>query len=268
LGATTTPQHGTLLLLSPIVFACKKALIFFKDYSTRTTGHSDKPTMMPLDCRTDSEQEVREQELGSEPFGIGDDAFPVLDIEPTEGELLGIFHHRFEGDREHTQSFLKQFKQFMMMNHNTFIARDPIARCLYFFSLLKGPEAELWVERNDSWLLEVESGPSLLAGKSAWDILEEDFKKSFIDYAGPERAFMDIQKLKMKEDKVDEYIATFKSLGRRAGMNLDDPSALRMFARGLPRKLAEACIYKENPENFEQWAKGAQRQHKCAILRD
>ena len=195
--------------------------------------------MMPLDCRTDSEQEVREQERGSEPFGIGEDALPVLDIEPTEGELLGIFPHRFEGGREHTQLFLKQFKQFMMMNRNAFIARDPIAHCLYFFSLLKGPEAELWVERNDSWLLEVESDPSLLTGKSAWDILEEDFKKSFVNYAGPERAFMDIQKLKMKEDKVDEHITTFKSLGRHAGMNLDNPSALQMFARGLPRKLAD-----------------------------
>ena len=51
-------------------------------------------------------------------------------------------------------------------------------------------------------------------------------------------------------------------------MDLDDPSALRMFARGLPRKFAEACIHMECPEIFEQWAKAARRQHESAILRN
>jgi hypothetical protein len=66
----------------------------------------------------------------------------------------------------------------------------------------------------------------------------------------------------MKEGKVDEYISTFELLGQRSGMDLDGPSALLMFARGLPQKLAEACIDEENPENFEQWAKAAQRQQR------
>lgn len=155
------------------------------------------------------------------------------------------------------------------MNRNASTARDPIARCFYFLSLLEGIKVEEWVEHKESWLLEVESDPSVLSpGKSAWDILEQDFQKSFVDYAERERAFDDIQKLKMKEAKVDEYIATFESLGRRAGMDLDDPSALRMFARGLPRKFAEACIHMECPEIFEQWAKAARRQHESAILRN
>jgi hypothetical protein len=65
----------------------------------------------------------------------------------------------------------------------------------------------------------------------------------------------------MKDSNVDEYIATFQLLGHRTGMNLDDPSALWLFAWGLPKSLADSCIDIDSPENFEQWANAAQHHH-------
>ena len=38
-------------------------------------------------------------------------------------------------------------------------------------------------------------------------------------------------------------------LARRAGMKLDDPANLRMFAQGLPQELAEQCILSREPRN-------------------
>ena len=45
-------------------------------------------------------------------------------------------------------------------------------------------------------------------------------------------------------------------------MDLDDPAALWLFARGLSDKLANACIDLDGPALFKQWRNSTQRQHK------
>jgi hypothetical protein len=66
----------------------------------------------------------------------------------------------------------------------------------------------------------------------------------------------------MKEGNIDEYITAFQLLGHRAGVDLNDPSVLCLFAQGLPKSLAESCINIESPENFKQWTSAAQRQQR------
>jgi hypothetical protein len=45
-------------------------------------------------------------------------------------------------------------------------------------------------------------------------------------------------------------------------MNPDEPSMQQLFACGLPRTLANACINIDNPETFCQWASAAQKHHR------
>jgi hypothetical protein len=52
-------------------------------------------------------------------------------------------------------------------------------------------------------------------------------------------------------------------LGHQAHMDLDDPVALRLFARGLSNSLADACIDLDGPESFKQWRNSTQRQHRA-----
>jgi len=54
-------------------------------------------------------------------------------------------------------------------------------------------------------------------------------------------------------------------LGHQAGMDLDEVTALRLFARGLPEKLADACIDLDGPKSFEQWRNSTQRQHRAFL---
>jgi len=77
----------------------------------------------------------------------------------------------------------------------------------------------------------------------------------------------------MISGNINEYISEFQMLGHQASMDLDEVTALRLFARGLPEKLADACIDLDGPESFEQWRNSAQRQHRAwlkkqAIHRD
>jgi hypothetical protein len=132
----------------------------------------------------------------------------------------------------------------------------------FFLSLMDGPKVEGWTQHTYDWLNQVETDPSQLPFKmTAWQALEANFKWSFIDYAEHERAQDKLRKLKMKDSNVDEYIAAFQLLGHCTGMNLDDPSTLRLFARRLLKSLADSCINIDLPENFEQWVNVAQRHH-------
>jgi len=58
---------------------------------------------------------------------------------------------------------------------------------------------------------------------------------------------------KTREGRLDEYVATFQDLANRAGMDLNDPTAMTTFAQGLQGTLAETCVMQDGPENFPQW---------------
>jgi hypothetical protein len=179
------------------------------------------------------------------------------------GRLDGIPPAKFKGDRAQTMPFLREFRRFMRINRKASIAKDPWMKAAYFLSLVEGREIQGWLDRNSDWLDEVEADPSLLPrGMTIWEVVEGDFKRSFIDYVENERAHDELRQLKMEKGNVDDFIATFQMLAQRAGVNPNDPSTLRLFARGLPSKLCDACIDYESPESFEQWVNAARRQHR------
>jgi hypothetical protein len=161
----------------------------------------------------------------------------------------------------------------MIMNRDSAIARDPYKKCAYFMGRIRGQKTRGWVQRNYNWLDTVEDDLEELYGRSPWAILEEDFKRSFVDYAQQEKAQDKLQKLKMTGGNIDEYISEFQMLGHQAHMDLNDPAAMRLLARGLPNALTDACMDLDGPESFEQWRNAAQRQHRAwlkkqAIHRD
>jgi hypothetical protein len=150
----------------------------------------------------------------------------------------------------------------MLMNHHATIMQDPYMKSAFFLSLMDGPKVEGWMQRTYDWLNQVEADPSQLPFKmTTWQALEANFKRSFVDYAEHECMQDELRKLKMKDSNVDEYIAAFQLLGHRTGMNLDDPSTLRLFTHELPKSLADSCINIDLLENFEQWANAAQCHH-------
>jgi hypothetical protein len=189
---------------------------------------------------------------------------PPSPLEGPEPYLVGN-PPEFDGDRANAIPFLTQFEIFMALNCNTEIARDPFTRAAYFLNIMNGPAitVETWRHRNIDWLDEVMHNPDLLPeGMNTWEVLKADFKKSFEDYLGPQLAKIKLQRLQMKEGRVDDYIADFERLARRAGYRLDEPYTLELFIHGLPAKFAEACIDKESPESFEQWTTAARHQQR------
>jgi len=83
-----------------------------------------------------------------------------------------------------------------------------------------------------------------------------------VDYAKQEKAHDELQKLKMSPGDVDGYISQFQMLGHSAHMNLNNLATLQLFAHSLLNSLADACINRESPNSFKQWAEATQRQHR------
>src|SRR5260221_10535246 len=93
---------------------------------------------------------------------------------------------------------------------------------------------------------------------NAWQVMQEEFKKAFINYASKEQAYDQLSKLKMKGSEVDEYIAAYAKAAREAGVFINDANNLRMFAKGLPKPLCDEIIKHNDLDTFEQWTKAAQ----------
>jgi hypothetical protein len=170
----------------------------------------------------------------------------------------------FDGDRANAIFFLSQFERFIWLNDKTRIARDPVNRAAYFLYIMRGPRItiENWVDRNSEWLDQVTSNPDILPkGMNVWEVLKADFKRSFEDHFGPQIAGIKLHNLHMKENHVDDYLANFEDLAHRAGYSLKGHLTIQLFIRGLPPKLAEACVDNERPKSFIQWTSAVRRQY-------
>lgn len=176
--------------------------------------------------------------------------------------LEGNMPEAFKGDRNDTKRFLLAFDRYSFMNHDANMIKDPMKRTSLFLGLLQGKAAS-WGDRASAWLKKIREGEeSLPFGKNVWQVTEREFKDAFTDYADADRAQQELHRHRMKEGRLDEYIADFQDLVNRAGMELNEPSTMRLFAQGLQGTLAQTCIYQDSPENFPQWVQSAQQNHR------
>ena len=203
---------------------------------------------------------------------MGDDPFRLSDLntttdQPRWGRLKGNPPKKFNGERNDTNNFLMRFHQFMSLNRDTSIARDPIKKATYFLSFMKGNKMKGWTRMQSKWLQDVEEGTKLLPQmRNAWQVVEHNFKQVFINYTMKEKAQDELHKLKMKEGNIDQYIADFQLLAMDANVDLDEPMVLQLFYFGLPTGLAEKCIFINLPNDFNSWAKAAQKNQHGWIL--
>ncbi len=145
--------------------------------------------------------------------------------------------------------------------------RDPIKKAIYFLSFMKGNKMKGWTRMQSKWLQDVEENLEILPHtQNAWQVVEHNFKQAFVDYAVKEKAQDKLHKLKMKEGNINQYITDFQLLAMDANIDLDEPTVLQLFYFKLPPQLAKRCIFIDSPNNFESWAKAAQKNQRAWIL--
>jgi retrotransposon gag protein len=147
------------------------------------------------------------------------------------------------------------------------ITRDPIRKATYFLSFMTGMKTKGWTRMQSLWLQEAEEDPSIIPITcNAWQMVEHDFKQTFVDYTVKEKAQDKLHKLQMKEGNINQYIADFSLLAMDAQIDPNKPTILLLFYQGLPQRLAEKCIELNSPSDFTSWTKAAQRNQRNWIL--
>ena len=122
---------------------------------------------------------------------------------PEPIRLEGVPPDRFGGDRSRIRRFLTYFNQSMAMNDDTAITTNPLRRRACLLPLLEGPDVESWSELSYDRLNKIRSGGlPLLPETLAWDLLESDLLRVFVDHAECERALGDLKRLPMKDDAI------------------------------------------------------------------
>ena len=85
------------------------------------------------------------------------------------------------------------------------------------------------------------------------------FDAAFGDTTKPQQAHIALQQLQMRDDDLDSYVATFKSLAEDAGYDLANLGTVHIFAAGLKKGLRSAILHRDTqPTTFDEWVTQAQ----------
>ena len=93
---------------------------------------------------------------------------------------------------------------------------------------------------------------------------EEEFIKSWTDTNESYRAAAELDKLQAQRGNINEYIAKFAKLARKALYHKNDLAVLEKFKLGLPLELLEPCMHHDNPRTWEAWTRST-RVHQAIL---
>ena len=130
---------------------------------------------------------------------------------------------------------------------------NPWQKVAHALTYVSGPNVYKWKQSAENWILSI---PAPFApNRTTYDDFEEAFIESWTDTNEPYRAAVDLDKLQMQHNNVDEYITRFAELARKVLYREDDPAVLAKFKSGLPLKLLEPCMHHDTPQDWETWTR-------------
>ena len=97
----------------------------------------------------------------------------------------------------------------------------------------------------ENWILSIPA-PSA-PNKTIYEDFEEEFVDSWTDTNEPHCAAAALDKLRMKNENVNDYITAFAELVRKVLYHESNPAVLEKFKSGLPLELLEPCMHHDDP---------------------
>jgi Retrotransposon gag protein/Zinc knuckle len=179
--------------------------------------------------------------------------------------LQGTAPTIFTGEHSLSETFMRDFKIYKIMNPLANVMKQLYARVATALSLIRGPKVDDWV---DEQLKELEQKvqTTLRSDKTLWTEFKAAFATAFTDTAKKEDAYQKLKHLKMKDELVDDYIMAFNSLAAKAGWELNNAGMIDAFRSGLqPGTLNAIMNWDVWPETMPQWQQAA-RDEMCKYL--
>jgi Retrotransposon gag protein/Zinc knuckle len=186
-------------------------------------------------------------------------------LPPKPVSLQGTAPTIFAGDRSLSDTFMRDFKIYKIMNPLANIMKQPYAHVATALSLIRGPKVDDWV---DEQLKELEQKVRTISrsDETLWTEFEAAFATAFTDIAKKEDAYQKLKHLKMKDELVDDYIMAFNSLAAKAGWELNNASTIDAFHSGLRPGTLNVIMNRDVwPNTMAQWQQAA-RDEMCKYL--
>jgi hypothetical protein len=198
---------------------------------------------------------------GGLPAPTGPGLFPPYGRAP-DMKFLGSEPEAFTGDRTKVESFLTQWELYCGVNTNNAAIQNQYQKTMLFLTYVKGDLVRTWVLAASRWLgQEVALYQVDQYDPYLWTSIEGAFRRQFADTLEMERAQNKLrQGIRMKEGKIDEYVAEFDTLITQAGYKADDAQMLEKFISGLPASLYETIYQLDDPKTYEAWRRAAIKQ--------
>jgi hypothetical protein len=123
-----------------------------------------------------------------------------------------------------------------MNNEENSHMKTPYKRCTYFLGLFDGNKVEDWVQDQTTILWEKtthRSNPIAKTDKDLWEDLINAFENAFAHMGRVKQAQMDLAKLEMEGNQVNEYIAKFENLLHKSDIPRTEVGSIQKFKDGL-----------------------------------
>ena len=141
------------------------------------------------------------------------------------------------------------------MNATHLVMINPWQKVAHALTYVGGPNIYKWKRNAENWILSIPA-PSA-PNRTVYEDFEEEFIKSWTDTNESNHATAALNKLRMTDEKIDEYITMFAKLARKALYHEDDPAVLEKFKSGLLLELLEPCMHHNDPRSWETWTRSA-----------
>ena len=150
----------------------------------------------------------------------------------------------------------------------------PMQRVALALSFIKGDKIDQWVAGQANWLAMQVYGENnqpashLAIDDYLWVEFTVAFRCQFQDTAEHERAWADLQRLSMKDQNIDQYIADFENLLALAGRNQNEAMALKFFKFGLKAGFHNTILNQRPiPRTLDQWQSMAREEVEIQTLK-
>jgi Retrotransposon gag protein len=182
--------------------------------------------------------------------GSGGTAATTATIPTTNGKLAGLPPTVFTGDRTESDRFLKEFKQWRLLNRDHNKMKQPYNRVLMALTYIKGPRVEDWQEARLEELTTTTLHPD---DEALWTNFEQKFKDTYTDSNKKRAAYDKLMTLQMKGGDIDTYIATFDNLLAKAGWTRGEEAA-DFFQKGLEDGVKREVLRRPTwPVTLQEW---------------
>ena len=173
----------------------------------------------------------------------------------------------FNGDRNQSDKFLRQYELYYMLNEDTQQMKNPYNRVIMGLSFMRGQKIDDWVDGqiSDVRVKKLSRGAD---DESIWTEFVEDFKMAFTDTAKKEDAYQKLHDLKMKGEDIDTYNATFDNLCKRAKWDQDHPGVVDLYRAGLRVGTLNAILGRDVwPETLNEWQLAARNEIRKYLIK-